>query len=73
MCEKAPLSTINQGGNMSPASRTELLVRDLELARRLMSANQSRPFWYERQLTTEAKKVTASADLTTTQNSESSI
>lgn len=40
---------------MSPAQSTYLLAKDLELARHLISANKTRPFWYERQLDTEAK------------------
>ncbi len=35
---------------MSPAPETYLLARDPELARRLTSVNQTRPFWHERQL-----------------------
>jgi len=44
-----------KGGTMSPAQEIHLLARDLELARRLISANQTRPFWHERQLDTESK------------------
>ncbi len=39
---------------MSPAQKIQLLTKDIRLAKRLISSQQSRPFWHERQLETEA-------------------